>query len=123
VIESLYSDAQRRIKEQSIDHSQDKENMLDGSLIVASQKKSTRLLVEKIEKELQLGIIQLDIIDGDEQLTLGQLQQFLDMMGYLNSKSSTAQDENSELCRQVWDLLGCKDRMSRHKLRLVLYAI
>jgi hypothetical protein len=69
VVESLYSDAQRRIRELS-ESSQDKENQVS----FVAQKKSERMLAEKIDKELQLGVMQLDIIDGDESLTFDQFQ-------------------------------------------------
>ena len=120
VVESLYSDAQRRIREQSEGtHSQDKENKAS----LAALRQSERLLAEKLERELQLGVTQLEIVDGDEALTLSQFEQFLDAIGYLNAHSGAAQDENRELCRHVWGLLGCADRMSKHKLRIVLFAI
>ncbi len=61
VVESLYSDARRRIREAS-EHSQDKENQSFDSthISLVSQKKTTRLMVEKIEKELQMGLIHLE---------------------------------------------------------------
>ena len=64
VIESLYSDAKRRIREAS-EHSQDKENQsMDSSHVnLISQKKTTRLMVERIEKELSMGLINLDVGD------------------------------------------------------------
>jgi hypothetical protein len=40
------------------------------------------------------------------------------MMGYLNKAN-----EEQEICKQVWSLMGCKERMTKHKLRVVLYAI
>ena len=64
VIESLYLDAKRRIREAS-EHSQDKENQsMDSSHFnLISQKKTTRLMVERIEKELSMGLINLDVGD------------------------------------------------------------
>eukprot|EP00347_Sterkiella_histriomuscorum_P013184 403365686 len=162
-IDELYQDAQRRVRDRSIDQNelQNKENLnYDGShqsfrnqSSRISNKQTERLIVEKIEKEIQMGLIQLNLdikteqikqqqleeqeqsqdhkrdedknenIDLQEEIDKHQLYLFLDMMGYLNTTSSAHEEQNGMLINQIWDVLGCTDKMTKRTLKLLLCTI
>lgn len=113
-IEELYKDAQRRQVDKSIDHDVDRTK--NAQLL--GKKQSDRLLSEKIDKEIQIGCIQLELSDNFETMTQTQLFDFLQMFGYVNKN-------DQETTNKAW-VQGRGDMnkgLTKHNLKVLLHGI
>ena len=74
--------------------------------------------MEKIDKEIQVGLIQIEVHDDVEMLDLQQLTNFLQIFGY-------ARKDDEELCKKAWELLkgDSNQGVTRRGLKLLLCGI
>lgn len=111
----LYQDALRRKEKFSVSPRNDPTMIVKD---LQSKNKTNRLLLEKIEKEIQLGLIQIEVHDDMERLDLTQLTNFLQIFGY-------ARKDDEELCKTAWVIMkgDTNEGITRRGLKLLLCGI
>lgn len=80
------------------------------------------MIAEKIEKEIQVGVIQTDP-RNPELLTYSEFTGLLGLLGYLNNNRYDNNKDNEELCHRIWRAMHLNECISIRNLRFLLCGV